>query len=541
MNFADIEVGKRYRLIDIGKVGKPGNLVGLTLESRYVIIDKIPPDSVKIVNDNGNFAWVKAFRFERPFAAHFPQHPVIRGMDVDQMWIDEIPQRAPAPAIAPFEWKVGAKLHLKKKDADWFHDNPAANNPGWCEEMEELLGQEVTIRKFAGGNDKWVKLIECGEDYSYAKEWFVEFDGQEVVAPVVKKPIQPKFKNGDIVVIQDGVFDKKDRWIKDMDGTFGDVTVVIAADNGWFACDNGYSYPAEAFRIPNEEEKKLAIGALLRKAQADNIPLAKAKAGGVSSFTIWFEKDGKIDKKDIFAGICHAGLSYSAYKEDGKIVGVTDYLFPYETQVAKDQHADYKAFVDYVINRSPWHSFWKKSSVDRALKEGLQLKADVPAMQVASACVALRMGKEFAANKLPIFTMLVNAGYEEAVAWVLMQMFHKNGEKIQQVPPTGAHTVISTDTQIGPLMHLMRYGYDDKAMSRPKFSEDQKYRGYTAQINEQPNPLKNYDMVIDFMRTNAKGTSKGTGFDKITLWTEKDVFACADILTNMLHKLDVME
>jgi len=446
-------------------------------------------------------------------------------------WIKEwLEPLAVAPAVEIVA-VPGVRVRMREDAADI---QPERNNPGWVKQlMDGMVGKEYTIERILR-NGNW-QLED--ERFTYHPDWFEIVGNAGVRAAPKKAPPKPKFKVLDVVRI-----DKKagEAWIEDMDETIGSVTVVQKIDDSGHHCENGYTYAIDSLVAATAEEKALAIEAQVRAAQAANIEYAKKNAGGVSSFTIFVKGDkGAVKLNHTMAGICHAAMGYGGY--GGDIVGMSDYLFAYVTQVPKALHPAYKNYVDYIINRSPWHVAYKKASADRALKEGLNLKVGVNGKILGAACVALRLGKEFAQTKLPIYDMCVEAGYEEAVAWIAANCFHKTGETIQLVRPTGAHTVIDVDTKVGPLINLMRYGYTDDELKDKPYSKTGSYRGFTAQVSEREDFVKE-DMTISyFLEKHAKPEKVGNGFDQKSVYTQATLFAFCDKLASLFHKQDVME
>jgi hypothetical protein len=442
-------------------------------------------------------------------------------------WLEPV---AVAPAVeivaAP-----GVRVRMREDAADI---QPERNNPGWVKGlMDDMLGQEFTIELI---NKAGCYKLQ-GLAFTYHPDWFEIVGNVGVRAAPKKAPPAPKFKVLDVVRI-----DKKagEAWIEDMDETIGSVTVVQKIDDSGHHCENGYTYAIDSLVAATAEEKALAIEAQVRAAQAGNIEYAKKNAGGVSSFTIFTKGDkGAVKLNHTMAGICHAAMGYGG--DGGDIVGMSDYLFAYVTQVPKALHPAYKNYVDYIINRSPWHVAYKKASADRALKEGLNLKVGVNGKILGAACVALRLGKEFAQTKLPIYDMCVEAGYEEAVAWIAANCFHKTGETIQLVRPTGAHTVIDVDTKVGPLINLMRYGYTDEELKDKPYSKTGSYRGFTAKVSEREDFVKEAMTISTFLAMYAKPEKVGAGFDQKSVYTQATLFAFCDKLASLFHKQDVME
>lgn len=537
MNYDDIEVDNAYLITNIKRVGRNLDIQGLTLNRVYVVLRKNAPDSVLILNDVGRNVSLKAFRFQ-PIVAPEPvpnPWPIVQP-EPDLGWLDDLD-----PPPKELKWEMGATVRFKPECGipNWARDNPIRNNPGWVDPaMTGMIGKTWVIKSLLGS---CVKLADDPMYFSFAKEWLVLVGNGEAIAPnpVEAKP-KPKFVKGDVVVVEKIV--KGGQWIAEMDATVADVIVIAGnTDNGWYVCDNGFNYPPEALRLGNEEDRKLAIGALLRKAQQDNIKEAKMKADSVSTFVKFKHLKGKVSPTNTFAGICHADLGYKDYEGGGELVGVTDYLYAYEKQVDKVQHADYKAYVDYIINRSPWAIASKRMSVDRVLKEGLHMKLSTPGKIFGAACVALRMGKEFSATRLPIYTMVVNEGYEECVAFMVMHAFTADDQEIRYSPPNGAHTLADTATQIGPWCSLMRYGYDEASLKAEPYIETQTYRGFTQQLSDQKDYLNIRECFSTFVERNCPGKKEGEGFKGRKVYTKKDVFTLSDAFTKLIHKLDVME
>lgn len=533
MRYEDVEDGQLVILRDNMRVGREVAIQNLTVGKVYVVVRKSAPDGITIVNDAGRNVALKVFRFDAqllPAPAPVP------------LWLDDIDLEEPAPK--GLRWEAGTKIRMNNSPADWFYMNPPILNAGYVPRiMDDLRGTVCTIKEILQRkpNQLGERFTIEEAEYTYNAEWFELADGkvpkQYKAQPIAPKP-KYKYKKGDVVTVEKKAGD----WIAEMDETIGDTFVIalIAADGGYVS-GNGFNYVAESLRLATEEEKKLAKATLLRQAQQDNIPVMKKGAGGVSSFCLFKDAIGGVIKaNNTFAGICHAALGY---QEAGIIVGVTDYLYPYETQVNKDQHADYKAYVDYIINRSPWHIASHKMSVDRALKEGLHYRVEkISGKILGAACVALRMGKEFASSRLPIYTKVVNAGYEEAVAFLVQHAFTQDDGGVSLSIGTGAHTVLDPNTAIGPVVSLMRFGYDESSLKEDNYVNRSVYRGFTSQLSDQKDYLNIGESFSALVRKHAMGVvGKGQGFAVRTAYSDKDVFSLADAFTKLFHKLDVME
>jgi len=128
------------------------------------------------------------------------------------------------------------------------------------------------------------------------------------------------------------------------------------------------------------------------------------------------------------------------------------------------QYADgaaYKAFVNYMLNDSPWADAWLTKDVDEAMKGCAMMDVTKPYSYVCSAAIAMRTGSEYA-KSLKVFKDLLDWKYNPNVAYLVSQCttVHNNGA-YQFIPNGGSHHVWHTGMEMSKVVSF----FNDKKLN----------------------------------------------------------------------------
>lgn len=186
-------------------------------------------------------------------------------------------------------------------------------------------------------------------------------------------------------------------------------TIVVDGRNRVCKKDNFIPWneaPVAAPKEPIEQDNKLLV-ALDEKV--------KAKPAGLCHYALM---EGGVERFQV-GDICHARLRYG-HDVRGDITDVALHL----AQHYKDfpHKEEYKRYVDWIIQRSPWKSAFLPTSTEDALRIGVMLDVDKGINLLVSAAIMLRNGHEFS-SQVSHFCDLVDVGFSENVAFITASLF----------------------------------------------------------------------------------------------------------------------
>lgn len=261
-------------------------------------------------------------------------------------------------------------------------------------------------------------------------------------------------------------------------------------------------------------------------------------AGGVASYVLLFEgakpEHGYIID-DNTGDICHARLS-KAYRGlgNGVCVAVYDAIRYHEKAITANRAKIYKRYVDYIINRSPWAVAHLEKDIDVVWDKGANMNVNVHGDILAAACVVARVGYEFS-SMLDIFEDIVDAGFDENVAWLIAVSFTKVGKKYVIAEMGGGHHVIRADLRTDALLSFMKAGYrPDLIDTTEPYRVRQTYR-----ITE---PMQETKVCVKAAPLNWKGyiditvekEVEGEGFDADEYVSKKSLIKFAEHLQKII-------
>lgn len=157
---------------------------------------------------------------------------------------------------------------------------------------------------------------------------------------------------------------------------------------------------------------------------------------------------------------CHAGLGYTA---GPKVVKELAYGIRKECGNHKKKLSDdYKNYVKYIIQESPWADCFLTQNVVVALRYDLLMNVTKHRHQIAAACIALREGTELR-GRLPLFNEVLKKGFSGHVAYIMAALFCRDGgKKLNSSVINGAHMVLNNSMGYDDMMKFFANGYDVK-------------------------------------------------------------------------------
>jgi hypothetical protein len=226
---------------------------------------------------------------------------------------------------------------------------------------------------------------------------------------------------------------------------------------------------------------------------------------GLCSFA-WQNKESPRGTYDSYVSApCHASLGYR---------GVMDQLVLHYAQhmdeMGKRKSAEeYRAYSEYIFNRSPWASAFVTKSSDDAYKNGVTMDCSVPRDILVTACIALRVGTEFSIVPKE-FVRAIKAGASENVAFLIG--VHVNKDKVNSLG--GGHHVVTSSMSFSEFVKVFETGY---------IKENIEYRkpfnswgtGYNVLTSLCSNGKKG-ETLSDILRDPKILESNGEGFNKTT-------------------------
>lgn len=185
---------------------------------------------------------------------------------------------------------------------------------------------------------------------------------------------------------------------------------------------NGVWYKRSRFSEAKPEEKEPEWKSLLRKLR-ENV----GENAGTCSYAMI---DTKGAERFQVRDACHARM-IDPYDFRRYNVCVLDVKGHYNTHPNKEE---FKTYVDYIIQRSPWKNAFITRTTDEVINEGIAINVDNGANYVVSAAVALRIGHEYP-NLAVDFHNLVVTGCPEHLAFITSSMM--NGYNHKEYPLAG--------------------------------------------------------------------------------------------------------
>lgn len=227
--------------------------------------------------------------------------------------------------------------------------------------------------------------------------------------------------------------------------------------------------PKAAPAVPKVDEFKL--GRELRQKTGNN--------PGVCSYVI---RCGDIVTWNI-KDVCHARFR-GPYREQHKGINeaVLDVAGHYNEHTYKE---GYRAFLDYMLNRSPYSSTFKTKSVEQALETGVYSNADGAShSRCVAGAIGLREGSEYP-KRMVVFMEVKKMGFSEHVAHIATQFLLKDGSDFKLTYPNGGHMSTVSSMERGDYLKFYKVGFhrhpDQKVMSAGDAYQYQIYDSIAAQ------------------------------------------------------------
>ena len=196
--------------------------------------------------------------------------------------------------------------------------------------------------------------------------------------------------------------------------------------------------------------------------------LEKTKLGsGVCSYAM---VDTEGNERFQVRDICHARLT-SQYERKFYRTAVLEVKGHYK----EHKHPEaFKAYVDYVINRSPWKGAFITRTTDEVISSGIALDVNKGVNYVVSAAVALRIGHEYM-HLAKDFFELSSSGCPEHLAFLTASMcngYHCKGQ-YELGGQNGAHHILSSGMSLD---NLKAFFFKGEANMGDAFNKSQRYK-----------------------------------------------------------------
>lgn len=186
---------------------------------------------------------------------------------------------------------------------------------------------------------------------------------------------------------------------------------------------------------------KPALGVELRQKVGNNV--------GECSYAIEFNDGERVFQ---VADVCHARLRQMSDRE------ITSVVLDVQGHILNNESQEYRAYIDYIINVSPWSSVFHRKGLHHAIKNGIYLDVNRPISNVLGAAVALREGSEFK-WKLPLFNKIIEAGFSGNVAYLLSACCVPTKDGYYYGGFLNSHRVLDSRQDKEKLFAFFREGY----------------------------------------------------------------------------------
>lgn len=191
------------------------------------------------------------------------------------------------------------------------------------------------------------------------------------------------------------------------------VFVVEEIVNGRLRLENRkYLYGVDSFIKQENDNLKLDL--------LDDLKRKVANDPGTCSYALEFT-DGvrRFQVRDI----CHARLTFGNYADNHRrgivLAKAALNLSGHAFKIKKEGKLDeYVAYVDYILQRSPWKDAFLPISTQEAIESGVYLNVEEGINYCVAAAVALRTASEFPLKR-EAFNHVVKLGYDEHLAFVI--------------------------------------------------------------------------------------------------------------------------
>lgn len=187
---------------------------------------------------------------------------------------------------------------------------------------------------------------------------------------------------------------------------------------------------------------------------------------GTCSYALAYETWNVYQVRDA----CHASMK-RAYKATSNIkaaaLNVSGHLNVFKTKEDKTQ---YKEFVKWFINDSPWENTFLTKNVDEAFEKGILMDVFKPLSHVTCAAIALRSYSEFRGS-VPVYQRMIKDGVPKAVAYILMMMCSGPKGDIYPLHASGSHTVVCGNHSVAGLKKFAKEGFH-KLMDEEAFTSN---------------------------------------------------------------------
>lgn len=253
--------------------------------------------------------------------------------------------------------------------------------------------------------------------------------------------------------------------------------------------------------------------------------------GGASICSFGFEfEDGSRSLQ--YNAPCHAGLRVYYGGKGPKKVTQLAYCIRREKRFITGKEEAHKAYVDYIINKSPWAVAFLTKDIEEAYTKDILMNIDANHNVVCGAAVALRVGTE-KQGRIDTFKMLVDKGVSGHAAWLISFCYVPNGKGYVPSFSGGGHDVIDCYRSWKGMIQFFSKGYFRKgAVGGKTYREYSYYDGFCEYVAGG----NSVDTIRTWMEKNVKAKTSGEGFNKVTSINEESLLEAAKLIEELLNK-----
>jgi hypothetical protein len=320
----------------------------------------------------------------------------------------------------------------------------------WTTSMEKYLNDGIAYRVNSISTTGDIRLImEDGWRDDGVMVWAFNPkclshtpNGHAVPAPI---PTPPKFKVGDKVYV---VNDKGSQYLSDFKGTDEIKTVYLVNKETkkiylqdmftWFDEDNFVLATPE-----NKPPPPPPYAGDLRKELRD---LTYAREITPFAFV-------KNNKKAVYA------TQPPCYGELSSVKEPISHLVLCSKAHNKDKTTH--AYVEYILNKSPWAPCFVTKALEEALSLGVEMDTNKPIGELVGAATAFREATEYNI-RIPMFNLVLEEGFDGHVAYLAGVYFSENAGGNYSVNAAGSgHTVLDETLFSDSIIKFFTNGYID--------------------------------------------------------------------------------
>lgn len=237
---------------------------------------------------------------------------------------------------------------------------------------------------------------------------------------------------------------------------------------------------------------------------------------------------------------CHASMGYlNLPGEITKVVYCLRHDIQYQLKPYSVKADDHKAYVEYILNGSPWSVAFETKDFKEASTKDIYMNVEVNRNVLVGAMVAVRVGFE-KMGRSKMFKKMLDAGHHPHTCFLLACRYTDDGlGGYRTIEWGGGHDVLDQNRKFDSLIKFFKEGYHEPegTLKEPFRTHHGHYTianacarggGYAA-----GGLVKN--SIGDWFAQNTKMEVFGEGFNKRTKFTDKSIEDVAKMLDDIFN------